>query len=139
MRRDGERWTDQRAPLAAKERSSAPTIAAVIGIGVTIIGSIGPWASLGFVSLSGLEGDGVITIIASLVAAAFLGIAEVRKTQGGRAAAYLAAGCGLVATGVAIYDLVNLGSAAGWGVWLTAAGGATLLVASGLVADQIEP
>lgn len=45
------------------------------------------------------------------------------RTQGGRAAAYLAGGCGLVAAGVAIYDLVNVGSAVGWGIWLTAAGG----------------
>ena len=74
---DGERWTEdtpppptqpQAQPQAQAERPArtGPALA-VAGAAAVIIGSLIPWATLthvfGSASLSGIEGDGVITLV----------------------------------------------------------------------------
>lgn len=71
---DGSRWTDQRAPKPKSDETSSQRadwdnerIAAAVGAAGIIVGSLGPWATassaFGSMSMSGTEGDGVITLV----------------------------------------------------------------------------
>ena len=84
---DGTRWTEHVAPAPAApgpeapgspaarppRRAQAQTLTTVeriwgaVAFGIAVIGSIGPWATLGIFSKAGTDGDGVITLIAAMV------------------------------------------------------------------------
>lgn len=133
---DGETWTEHFAPPPARQRSQNPGIAGAIGVAMAIAGSLGPWEDLGFVSSSGIRGDGLITLIAALLAGVAVALSEYRGQRFGRRAAYTSAAFGVIILVVAAYDLIHLGELAGWGEWAAAAGGGTLIVAGGLMADN---
>jgi hypothetical protein len=109
-----------------------------VGVGLAVlaaIGSIGPWIG-GIVEVSGLRGDGWISLIAAAVAlAAFLAQKGRRIWPG--LVAFLA---GLAASITAIYDLGNIEQARaknefvgalahpGWGLYMTVVGGAGIVI-----------
>lgn len=96
-----------------------------------MIGSFLPWITLGFISVAGTDGDGMITLVAGLVAAIFLlvGAPTGHKAFSGIAVALLA-----VSALVGVYHLATIefgspgaglfaviaGAAAGIGFGLTA-------------------
>jgi hypothetical protein len=86
---------------------------------------VGPWVSFLGASVSGLEGDGIITLVLALVAVGTL----LR-----RLAPAIPAACGLgitVVAGLDAQDIRNLPIAGvAWGLWLTVAGGIVLLAAA---------
>lgn len=98
-------------PTATGTRSHTQ-LAALIGAGAIIIGSMLPWATarsvFGSMSMSGIEGDGVITLVlgAGLALAAWL-----RPGRRGWQAATLT-GAGLVLA-VGILDAVIIGGVVG--------------------------
>lgn len=93
-------------------------------VAVLVIGSVGPWATAGVISVAGTDGDGVITLILALAA----GAALVRyATAGDRRALVGAAVCGAVSAAIGVYDFVEIQSqggellslSPGWGLYLT--------------------
>lgn len=120
----------------------------VLGGGaVLILGALLPWAtaSVGFISVSkaGTSGDGVITLIIGLGVLAIGWVALGRRPH--QTAVILGLIAGVIAGGVAIYDIANVSSAVnraqtrsslvhasvGIGLWVTA------LAAAGVVAGSI--
>jgi hypothetical protein len=106
------------------------------GVGL-ILGSLGPWITartpFGTISANGTEGDGTITLILGITVVVMSAIPS--SNTGLRIAIGLVAG---LAALVGLYELVNinqraeeiaqvttigLNASAGWGVWLTLAGG----------------
>ena len=107
----------------------------VIGI---LVGSIGPWASFGgLVQVSGVEGDGALTLGLSLIAALCLAFA-LRREKPSKSAALAACAVGILCSLIAGYHVVDFGSLVSWGLWLTAAGSVALAVAAKLLAEQIS-
>ena len=72
---------------------------------VIAIGSIGPWATLGFITASGTDGDGILTLILAVAAAAFLWRWSVVGKRRRLIAAAVAGALSLVIT---VYDTVNI-------------------------------
>lgn len=113
-------------------------IVGLVGALLVFIGSMGPWAQARVFttefSISGLEGDGVITLVLSLVAAVFLGLGNFLPSLRGVfwpvLVASIAAGLCLV---FGLYDAVNIssklnsgtelaGGSVGWGLVLVILG-----------------
>jgi hypothetical protein len=106
---------------------------ACVAFGATVIGSLGPWASLGIFNKAGTDGDGVITLIAAIV-----GLVLVLVGRGRIAVAVV----GLVILATGIYDIGDVsGSRAevfgqsispsvGWGLWVVTLGGAAAVLCS---------
>lgn len=134
--------------LDATSSTSAPTMftAALVGAVVIVVGALLPWVTVstafGTISVSGTEGDGVITLVCGVIAAALLVLGRGRKT-----AAILAMLVGGLVAAVGLYDLVNVSAAAadvnglarasaGVGLWVTLVGGATTAVCSLVAAAQ---
>lgn len=89
-----------------------------------VVGSLGPWASIGPFTTNGTSGDGVLTLVLAALAATAIGL--------GRLLPGVAIAGGLVAL-IALYDAVDITSAGGvldaspgWGVLLTAVAGIAL-------------
>jgi hypothetical protein len=61
-------------------------ICAGAAFAVVVVGSIGPWATLGVFSKAGTDGDGILTLIAALVVTV-----QVAGNQGSRAASAVSA------------------------------------------------
>ncbi|GAA1745346.1 hypothetical protein [Aeromicrobium alkaliterrae] len=93
--------------------------------GLLLIGSIGPWVSAGFVSASGMDGDGVITLLCAIVIAGLtglaLGVPDVRRWI--TWIVLLPAAASLLTT---VYDVINISTSGdeeyfsvsvGWGLW----------------------
>jgi hypothetical protein len=119
---DGHQWTNPTRPLggAATERKAGPSAALprttgwlIAGFGVlTLIGAVLPWATIGVFSAAGTEGDGTITLVLGLVAAAG-GVAQglVRHPSAWSFAipgVCLLLGFAILAVGV--YDVINISS-----------------------------
>jgi Protein of unknown function (DUF2510) len=138
----------RRAPAhSASGGRSAGAIVVLAGGAVLILGALLPWAtaSIGFVSVSkaGTSGDGVITLIIGLGVLAIGWVALARRRH--QAAVVLGIIAGVIAGGVAIYDIANVSSAVnraqtrsslvhasvGIGLWVTA------LAAAGVIAGSI--
>ncbi len=104
----------------------ARTALLLAGAAGAAAGSAGPWVTLLGAGVSGLEGDGLITLVLALVA--------VGTTLRGLSR-LLPAACGLGIAAVAALDLRDIGdlpiAEPGWGIWLTVAGGVVLLLAGG--------
>lgn len=132
-------WVAQTTSVAEPRRRGGP-VTALVGAVLAAVGSLGPWISIMVLTATGTDGDGQLTLIAALAGAALAGGSFARPRLG-----WGALGCGLVVAGIAIYHLATVGShttelldqtltaSAGWGLWLTAAGGLGM-VAGGLVA-----
>jgi Protein of unknown function (DUF2510) len=147
---DGTRWTDHAAvqarpvppPAAAATRSTspAPWIIAVAGA-LAIVGSILPWATVrtgfGELSVSGTDGDGVITLVLgiALVGLGLCGFTRARQILSG-VSLLPALGVGAIAL-IDIVDVSNvadeLGSdfaqvSIGSGLWVCLAAAVLALV-----------
>jgi Protein of unknown function (DUF2510) len=105
-----------------------------------VIGSAGPWAYVIYVSVSGLEGDGLITLVVSVVCAAALWA----FARGNRGALIVTGAGGTLVLGIGVYDASRIEALAsaeilgqnvragtiGWGLVLTIAAGGSLALAS---------
>lgn len=151
---DGTRWSPRRRALpdetrteptlvggASDHRPSAP-IWVWGSIGVIIIGSVSPWATspsigaFGDVSVdtvNGLEGDGIVTVLAAVVAAALIWLGIGRSSRG-RTMVLAAAVLGALVVLTALIDLSNIGDTAGasaqWGIYVVLLGGGALAVSA---------
>ena len=110
-----------------------PPPALFVAIGLIVIGSAGEWATAGdLLSKNGLDGDGILTVILALVAAALLGIAIARK----RPFSVIAVGiCAFLVLVIAAYDTIDIlgigfGITVGWGLWLVDVGAVIALAAT---------
>jgi hypothetical protein len=105
------------------------------------VGSFGPWARALFVNVSGLEGDGVITLAIALAAAASLW----RYAAGGSPAFLVAIAAGaVIAAAIGVYDATEIESqssidffgeqlelaSVGWGLYLMIAASISLAIAA---------
>lgn len=91
-----------------------------------VVGSLGPWATIGPFTTSGTSGDGAITLVLAALATTAIGL--------GRLLPGVAVAGGLVAA-IGAYDALDIASTGGpldpspgWGVLLTTAAGAALAV-----------
>src|SRR3954452_1475721 len=108
---------------------------ALLGGIIMVAGSLGPWATAGFISISGTQGDGKITLAAGAVAIIFTVLMS--SNTGGALSAAMAVLAALVGGGAGVVDLNHvqdtlqgLGSV-GWGLYAVIAGAA--LVAIGVL------
>jgi hypothetical protein len=139
---DGQQWTDQRAPAKSVRQHRPPAaIAGLIAAGCMALGAVGPWVDAVFVTVGGLNGDGVIVLIAAIVAAILCAVALTTRNDSLRGLGVGAILCGLIAAATSIYDLTQiLGSTTelfgedvrignpGWGLWLSAVASVGLFV-----------
>ena len=105
---------------------------------VVIVGSFGPWAEVSQFSASGMDGDGVITLVSAIVAAVAILIASASRTRPALGSDWIAAAAATVAMFVAVYDSFEIPKTfdlvagavgtrtAGWGIWVTLIGSVVL-------------
>lgn len=116
---------------------SRSAVAAVAGLGLAIVGSLGPWATLLAASVPGTHGDGKITLGLAVIALVLVALSTSSK-----AATVIAAGISIGIAGIAGYDLVRIehaaarvvlfgahAASAGWGVYIVTIGGAVAALA----------
>jgi DMSO reductase anchor subunit len=114
----------------------------ILGFGVVAAGSLGPWVTVAFASVSGTRGDGKATLIAAGV-----GIALLVFGRGSGGSMVTAGVVAVVAAGIAGYDVVHISQATanltlfgycfaspGWGVYVAFGGALGTLFA--LVSDS---
>ncbi|MGH2586889.1 MAG: hypothetical protein ACRDJE_18400 [Dehalococcoidia bacterium] len=93
-------------PHLATTFAMLPLIA-VIAAALVVVGSLGPWAeALGFLTVNGTDGDGVMTLVLGVGAGAAMTPLVVRPRQRVWLAA-IAALCFLLAGTIGLYDWVN--------------------------------
>lgn len=135
------------------KRTVKPTVWVALGAaGFIFLGSLLPWASLGPFSGNGTQGDGIITLFASLFAAG--GILAYAFTDWPRTLCQVVTGLAvLVALGTAVYDTIHIGSLSttilgqqisvsiGSGLWITLLASIVCAVACVLtvVQEQAKP
>jgi hypothetical protein len=100
-----------------------------------VVGSIGPWVTLGVFSKAGTDGDGVLTLIAAL-----LGAILVLSNRGEHTARIGVGLLGLVIVAFGIYDIAEVSSSGielfgeqispsvGWGLWAVTLSGAAAVL-----------
>jgi hypothetical protein len=147
---DGERWTGDFVPNDTAAQAAAVTarpvpknglIVGLIGFAALAVGSLGSWATAAFASVSGMDGDGKLTMAAAIVGALML--------LPGGGVAVLSALAGVAGLGVAIYDISRVSSKAseftlggvqiiqvGWGLYVCA-GGAVIAIVGALMHRNI--
>jgi hypothetical protein len=105
------------------------TLAGLAGV---VIGSIGPWATVLWVTLNGTAGDGKLTLAAAIVA--IIVIVATRRRRIGMTAELVGVGVGLFATALGVYDIVRFSGrpaiSVGWGLYLLAIAGVVTIVGS---------
>jgi hypothetical protein len=125
-------------PTTAVSAASVQAALALLGGIIMVAGSLGPWATAGFISVSGTQGDGKITLVAGAVALIFTVLMSTNK--GGALSAAVAVLAALVGGGAGVVDLKHvqgtlqgLGGvgSVGWGLYAVIAGAA--LVAVGIL------
>lgn len=125
------------------EQNTPPRVP-LIGIGLIVIGAIGPWVTvegLAEVNESGLESDGVITLALALIAAALLVARRNRMTRGVKIGVGV---CGVLALIISIIDVLDVTGtevlgiepSVGWGLWLTLVG--SIVLVAGVVMDALN-
>jgi hypothetical protein len=131
--------------LLADKRAIA--VLAGTGILLAVIGAFLPWATLtepsvGEITRTGIEVDGLLTLVLALTAAGFLAWGYWGEGHGvGRTTLVLA--CGLTISGIAVYDMLDTNNLAeelrvtalvdlGVGIYVTLAGG-LLIGAAGIL------
>lgn len=90
---------------------------ALIAAVLVVVGSMGPWAGVGPWTVSGLSGDGWLSLIGGLAAGAV--VYRHAQNEGSLVGAQIAFGACLV---LSIYHASNLGGAVAWGLLLMAGG-----------------
>jgi hypothetical protein len=110
--------------------------------GLMIIGAIGPWAKVLFISVSGIDGtrDGwIVLVLAGLALAALVGVLRGASVKSVATGLQIDA---VIAGGVAVYDWSNLPNGSGiatvspgWGLYLTIAASVALLVTATKLAN----
>ena len=116
--------------VAPPKPVSTPVIVILIAGGLIILGSVGPWKTVGPLGESGMDGNGIFTLVMG-VALVALAALSLRSWNTLRAAGALA--LGLACAGVAAYGWQDVSGReegffrpqveAGWGVMLTAIAG----------------
>lgn len=114
---------------------TAASKAALGGAGLAIAGSLAPWVDLGFVSVSGIEGDGVISLGAAVLGGLPFAVEALGGREAGGSGAFLGIAGGIFAVFVTVYDLLSVGSPA-WGLWIAALGSLALLIGSAICAKE---
>jgi hypothetical protein len=133
--------TELAVPPAVNPWTEAHRLLQLGGGLLIVVGSLGPWAkvSLGFLSqsVSGTNGDGIITLIAGIGVLVFSFLAMRRPTS--RVFIWFVLAGGLIALGIAVYDGFDIQRVAdsvdssfvraslGWGVVVCGIGGATAI------------
>src|SRR4051812_9827437 len=124
-------------PSTAVSALSVQAALALLGGIIMVAGSLGPWATAGFISISGTQGDGKITLAAGAVAIIFTVLMS--SNTGGALSAAMAVLAALVGGGAGVVDLnhvqdtlqgLRVGSV-GWGLYAVIVGAA--LVAIGIL------
>lgn len=133
--------------MSLPEKRFTPAVAAAACVGL-VVGSIGPWITLGALSVGGIEEgrDGWVTLVGTAIAVLCLGLYSVR---GRRALAIATLVIALLMLAVTIYDVSDVQSSSatyfgrtvepgvGWGLWLATVGSGVLALASvKLLADR---
>jgi len=125
---------------ATPSTASVPTLLWV-GLGGTILAILGsflPWVKTPLGNVAGTSGDGVLVLIAGVIAGGALGYAITKKEMTRKLALALLIPAVLM-IGVSIYDLLDVRSAAssglvrtGYGLYLCALGSAVATAIGGL-------
>jgi hypothetical protein len=118
---------------------SVGTGISLLGALVVVAGSLGPWVDTIFGSVSGMAGDGKITLGAAIAAGLFVVLGSSRL--GGTVSVILTVLSAAVAGVVAVIDLDEVGSrvadtelfgtqvaSTGWGLYAVAAGAAVIVI-----------
>src|SRR4051794_33541752 len=118
------------APTVGNAVSALSVQAALALLGgiIMVAGSLGPWATAGFISISGTQGDGKITLVAGAAAIIFTVLMSAHK--GGALSAAMAVLAALVGGGAGVVDLKNVQNklqglgvgSVGWGLYAVIAG-----------------
>lgn len=117
------------APAGRIARTSQAAWVLLAGVGLMVLGSLGPWAKAVFVTESGLDRNGALVIVAALVVAVVLGF-RLHRGHGSRLALVSAALAAFAAAMIAsdFRDLVDdpfVGPY--WGLYMAFAGSAVLV------------
>ncbi len=97
------------APVATTPARAVPQ-AAVFALVLSLVGAVGsflPWVSLGFRSLSGMEGDGKISL-GAMVVAGLLGLLGISGRVMSRASGFLVLLCGGIGLAIAVHAGMNM-------------------------------
>jgi hypothetical protein len=139
---DGQPGPIQSPPFGSAPTSSAPwtwnapSVLVVAGAGMAFIGSFLPWATIGAFSKAGTDGDGVLTLLLAVAAAAF-GIFGLPRARKGMLIASLIAAVLILAIGA--YDMIDIGSTEGPFDIEVSVGGGLYLTVLGAIAGVIGP
>jgi hypothetical protein len=124
-------------------------VAALLACFGIIVGSLGPWVTFLNFSKSGVDGDGVLTLVLGAVAAIAL---FTILSRGGKAKfgdRWVAPAVGAIAVVIGIIDAMNVSDAEatvfrttvspsiGWGLWVVLLSGAALCVTSSTVTQIV--
>ena len=124
---------------------NAASIATIGGAAAVILGAFLPWAKVGGLSVSGTEGDGVLTLILGVAAGLMGGFGILRGRSGLLVGSMIAA---LLALAIGGYDASNINSVAdgpfglkvtvGMGLYLTILGGIAGIVGPILAMRSVD-
>lgn len=131
-------------------------IAALVASVGVVIGSIGPWATFLALSKGGMDGDGIITLILGVLAAAALfGVFNLGRLSGKRTAMTWLSGFAIIAGAVgiatALVDIIDVRSRSadvfgtkvapevGWGLWVLLISSTTLTATAAVVTVVAVP
>jgi len=117
-------------PASATTQLALPTAA----VAILVVGSIGPWATIGSFTKNGLDGDGIITLVLALVAGLTVLVSLARSRPSSRVVLGI---CGVLALATTVIDVIDVSgteagsvsASVGWGLWLALAGAVLLLAA----------
>ncbi len=127
---DGSAWTEHTQSPAPVVASRPPLFwAAVAAAGGLVVGGFAPWVTaLGFVSVSGTNGDGWVAILGGLVALGMLFVASQREKRMNYAVPLTVAGVCALAAVIDAADIWNRSDLIqpGWGLWLVLVASAVL-------------
>jgi hypothetical protein len=129
-------------------------IASLVASAGIVIGSFGPWATLLVFNRTATDGDGMLTLVLGLIAAAALFVVlhlgrSGARTAGMRALSWTAVIIGMVTFGVGAVDAgyvtsrkvewlgQTIGAQIGWGLWLVLIASLVLIVTAIIVVKQV--
>jgi hypothetical protein len=102
------------------DRNPIPAYIAIVSALFAIIGCFMPWAQFGFLQVRGIEGDGIILLIAAAIAA-IIAISNLSKRKNRNAWIFLIAG--LIGCAILYMDISALKERGGNGITVTIFGG----------------
>jgi hypothetical protein len=154
---DGVQWTEHFEPPPAPPAPAPPAppatapaqtatatgpdtlaIASYVACALALVGSIGPWTTVFGLSVAGTEGDGVITLVCAVLAAATVLLTVNGGAKPRFGVQWITIVLGLVIAAVAIIDISDISSvdaaSPAWGIWLVLVSGCVLTVTGVLLA-----